>query len=271
MIKVLRFDPARPRPACPAVARSLTRRTAVAQARRDCPYKVADMSLAEWGRKEIMLAENEMPGLMALREKYGRTKPLTGARIAGCLHMTIQTAVLIETLRRAGRRGHLEQLQHLLDAGPRRRRHRQGRHPRLRLEGRDQRGVRLVHRADAVLPRRPAAEHDPRRRRRPDRHGPPEVPRAARRHPRPVGRDDHRRPSPVPDARTRRAEGARDQRQRLGHQEQVRQPLRLPRVAGRRHQAGDRRHDRRQGRRHRRLRRRRQGLCPLRCGRSAPA
>ena len=62
------------------------------------PYKVKDISLAEFGRKEIALAENEMPGLMALREKYGTTKPLTGARIAGCLHMTIQTAVLIETL-----------------------------------------------------------------------------------------------------------------------------------------------------------------------------
>ena len=61
-------------------------------------YKVKDISLAELGRKEIMLAENEMPGLMALRAKYGKTKPLTGARIAGCLHMTIQTAVLIETL-----------------------------------------------------------------------------------------------------------------------------------------------------------------------------
>jgi len=70
----------------------------VAQVDTRLPYKVADMSLAEWGRKEIMLAENEMPGLMALREKYGKTKPLTGARIAGCLHMTIQTAVLIETL-----------------------------------------------------------------------------------------------------------------------------------------------------------------------------
>ena len=62
------------------------------------PYKVADMSLADWGRKEIMLAENEMPGLMALRKKYASKKPLKGARIAGCLHMTIQTAVLIETL-----------------------------------------------------------------------------------------------------------------------------------------------------------------------------
>lgn len=61
-------------------------------------YKVKDISLAEWGRKEIGLAEAEMPGLMALREEYGASKPLKGARIAGCLHMTIQTAVLIETL-----------------------------------------------------------------------------------------------------------------------------------------------------------------------------
>ena len=61
-------------------------------------YKVKDISLAEWGRKEIKLAEAEMPGLMSLREEYGTTKPLAGARIAGCLHMTIQTAVLIETL-----------------------------------------------------------------------------------------------------------------------------------------------------------------------------
>jgi adenosylhomocysteinase len=65
-------------------------------------YKVKDMSLAEWGRKEIKLAEAEMPGLMALRAKYGKEKPLTGARIAGCLHMTIQTAVLIETLKELG-------------------------------------------------------------------------------------------------------------------------------------------------------------------------
>ena len=62
------------------------------------PYKVKDMSLAEWGRKEIRLAEAEMPGLMSIRAEYGKQKPLKGARIAGCLHMTIQTAVLIETL-----------------------------------------------------------------------------------------------------------------------------------------------------------------------------
>jgi len=76
----------------------------VAQVETQLPYKVLDCSeqeferLAEWGRKEIELAENEMPGLMALREKHGAAKPLAGARVAGCLHMTIQTAVLIETL-----------------------------------------------------------------------------------------------------------------------------------------------------------------------------
>ncbi len=61
-------------------------------------YKVADISLADWGRREIAIAETEMPGLMALRDEYGAAKPLAGARIVGCLHMTIQTAVLIETL-----------------------------------------------------------------------------------------------------------------------------------------------------------------------------
>ena len=75
-----------------SVAEKMPNRTAYV------PFKVKDISLAEWGRKEIKLAEAEMPGLMALREKYGTKKPLKGARIAGCLHMTIQTAVLIETL-----------------------------------------------------------------------------------------------------------------------------------------------------------------------------
>jgi len=65
-------------------------------------YKVADIGLAEWGRKELTLAENEMPGLMALRKKYSESKPLKGARISGCLHMTIQTGVLIETLTALG-------------------------------------------------------------------------------------------------------------------------------------------------------------------------
>ena len=65
-------------------------------------YKVKDISLASWGEKEISMAEDEMPGLMAIREEYGNAKPLKGARIAGCLHMTIQTAVLIRTLEKLG-------------------------------------------------------------------------------------------------------------------------------------------------------------------------
>ena len=76
--------------------------TTMPQTKEQLKYKVKDMALADWGRKEIELAEAEMPGLMALREQYGKEKPLKGARIAGCLHMTIQTAVLIETLKELG-------------------------------------------------------------------------------------------------------------------------------------------------------------------------
>ena len=65
-------------------------------------YKIADMSLAEWGHKDIDVSQKEMPGLLAIREKYGDTKPLKGVRIMGSLHMTIQTAVLIETLTHLG-------------------------------------------------------------------------------------------------------------------------------------------------------------------------
>src|SRR6187399_3294349 len=89
-------------PTRPCTISGLPKENTVAQVETRLPYKVADMKLAEWGRKEIMLAENEMPGLMALREKYGKTKPLKGARIAGCLHMTIQTSVLFETLLELG-------------------------------------------------------------------------------------------------------------------------------------------------------------------------
>jgi adenosylhomocysteinase len=74
----------------------------VSQVASRAKFKVADLSLAEWGRKEIEMAEREMPGLMALRKKYGQTKPLAGAHIAGCLHMTVETAVLIETLAELG-------------------------------------------------------------------------------------------------------------------------------------------------------------------------
>ncbi len=105
------------------------------------PYKVKDIGLAELGRKRIMLAENEMPGLMALRKKYGQSKPLAGARIAGCLHMTTETAVLIETLVELGAQVTWS------SCNPRRRgcgRCRSG-NPRLRLEGGIAGRVRLVH------------------------------------------------------------------------------------------------------------------------------
>ncbi len=108
-------------------------------------FKVRDLSLADWGRKEIDIAEHEMPGLMSIREKYAQTKPLKGVRVTGSLHMTIETAVLIETLVDARRVGALGLVQHLLDAGPRRRRDRQDRHAGLRVEGRDARGILGLH------------------------------------------------------------------------------------------------------------------------------
>ena len=75
---------------------------AVLKPQVNAPHIVADLALADWGRKEIKIAETEMPGLMAVREEYGAKQPLKGARIAGSLHMTIQTAVLIETLKALG-------------------------------------------------------------------------------------------------------------------------------------------------------------------------
>ena len=108
-------------------------------ATRTHDFKVADLSLAEFGRKEITLAEHEMPGLMAIRREYAPSQPLRGARITGSLHMTVQTAVLIETLTALGARGHAR--------GP-------AWSARFRVEGRDARGVLAVHRTGAVLARR---------------------------------------------------------------------------------------------------------------------
>ena len=99
----------------------MTAPTLTADVRNGIDFKVADLDLAEFGRKEIRLAEHEMPGLMALRREYSEVAPLKGARISGSLHMTIQTAVLIETLVRSRRRGALGIVQHLLHPGPRRR------------------------------------------------------------------------------------------------------------------------------------------------------
>ena len=138
-------------------------RTSTSSAEGD--FKVADLSQADFGRKEIELAEHEMPGLMALRERYGSTQPLAGARITGSLHMTIQTAVLIETLIALGAEVRwascniFSTQDHAAAAIAARG------HPRVRLEGRDARGVLVVHRAGAALARRWWPQHDPRRRR----------------------------------------------------------------------------------------------------------
>ena len=248
---------------------------------------------------------------MTLRERYADQKPLAGARIMGSLHMTVQTAVLHRDAVPARRRRPLGVVQHLLDAGPRGRgrrrrpprdrRHRRepARHPRLRLEGRDARGVLVVHRRGARMADRPGPDADRRRRRR--RHpAAPQGPRlrqvrragvrrrarlrGVRRHPRPAPqrargrqralraahrrharrlRGDHDgRPPPLPDGRGRHPAVPGDQRQRLRHEVEVRQPLRLPPLAARRPRPRHRRHARRQGRRHLRLRRGRQGLRP---------
>ena len=137
-------------------------------------YKVADLSLAEFGRDEIRLAEHEMPGLMAMRKEYGDSKPLSGARVTGSLHMTIQTAVLIETLGALGAEVRwascniFSTQDHAAAAvvvGPERFARGPAGDPCLRLEGRDARGVLVVHRAGSRLAQR-WTEHDPRRRRR---------------------------------------------------------------------------------------------------------
>ncbi len=136
--------------------------TATAKKPAFTDYIVKDISLAEFGRKEISLAETEMPGLMATREEYGPTQPLKGARIAGSLHMTIQTAVLIETLAALGAdirwvscniystQDHAAAA--IAAAGI----------PRVRGEGRKPHRILGLHRKTVRLARRRHAQHDPR-------------------------------------------------------------------------------------------------------------
>ena len=125
-------------------------------------FKVADLALADFGRTEITLAEHEMPGLMAMRERYSESKPLAGAKIAGSLHMTIQTAVLIETLVALGAEVRwascniFSTQDHAAAAvvvGPNGTVDDPQGVPGLRLEGRDARGVLVVHPADPDLAR----------------------------------------------------------------------------------------------------------------------
>jgi adenosylhomocysteinase len=265
---------------------------------RSCSdHAVADLSLAAWGRKEITIAESEMPALMAIRREYAASQPLKGARITGSLHMTIQTAVLVETLQALGAevrwascnifstqdhaaaalvavgtpvfaykgetlKDYWDYTHRIFEFGPK---GSAAEGPNMILDdGGD--ATLLMHlgkkaeKDASVSPTRAArksASSSP-----PSRPSWPWTPlvqpqeRADHRRDR---RDDHRRAPPEGDVGQGHADVPRHQRQRLGHQEQVRQPLRLPREPGRRHQARHRRDGGRQDRRGRRLRRRGQG------------
>jgi adenosylhomocysteinase len=168
-------------------------------------YKVADIGLAEWGRKEIAIAETEMPGLMSLRREYGEAKPLEGAKIAGCLHMTIQTAVLIETLVHLGAEVRWSSCNI--------------------FSTQDHAAAAIADLGIPVFAWKGETEDE--------YWWCVEQTIVGRdRRARPVGRDDDRRAAPVRDGAGGDAESTRHQRQRLGHQVQIRQSLRLPRVAG---------------------------------------
>ena len=263
-------------------------------------YKVADISLADFGRKEITLAEHEMPGLMAMREEYGESKPLEGARIMGSLHMTVQTAVLIETLVALGAevrwvscnifstqdhaaaaiaaagipvfawKGEtLEEYWWCTEQAlnwpgarrpehdPRRRRRRHDARAQGHRVREGRRGPRSGGRRVRGVPRLPvaAAAHAGR--------GPAALDAYRRGHPGRDRGDHHRCPSPVRDVPAGHAAVPGHQRQRLGHEVEVRQPLRLSPLADRRHQPGHRRDDRRQVGPDPGLRRRGQGLRPV--------
>jgi hypothetical protein len=221
-------------------SRSLTVSDAVTQTQ---DYVIADLGLADWGRKEIRIAETEMPGLMAIREEFAAARPLQGARITGSLHMTIQTAVLIETLTPRCR-GALGFVQHLLDPGSRRRGHRRRRRRGLCRQGRVAAGLLGLHPPHFRMAGCGLQQHDPRRWRRRDAAAAPRCAgrkrRFGARQPDFRGRDDplrgdqgqagqrpdlvlaapgsgqggdrgnhHRRASPVPDARQGRTQVSR--------------------------------------------------------------
>ena len=150
-----------------------TEQRLTADVRNGIDFKVADLSLAEFGRKEIRLAEHEMPGLMALRREYADVAPLKGARISGSLHMTVQTAVLIETLVSLGAEVRwascniFSTQDHAAAAtvvGPHGTPEEPKGVPVFAWKGETPRGVLVGRRADADLARR-AGQHDPRRRR----------------------------------------------------------------------------------------------------------
>ena len=131
-------------------------------------YVIADITLADWGRKEINIAETEMPGLMAIREEFAKTQPLKGARITGSLHMTIQTAVLIETLQALGAQVRWASCNIFSTQDHAAAAIAVKRHAGVRRQGRDAQGLLGLHPPDLRVARvcRCAGQHDPRRRRR---------------------------------------------------------------------------------------------------------
>ena len=270
-------------------------------------YAVADIKLADYGRKEIDIAETEMPGLMATRAEFGAAQPLKGARIAGSLHMTIQTAVLIETLKALGAdvrwascniystQDHAaaaiaaagtpvfaikgESLKDYWDYTHRIFEWADGGTPNMILDdGGD--ATLLIHLGPRAEKGDTAFLDKPPQRGRgsplrgdqgaAEEQSPAGTTRNAEVDPRRHRGDHDRRAPPLPDGQGRQAAVAGDQRQRQRHQVEVRQPLWLPRIAGRRHPPRHRRDDGRQGRDGRGLRRRRQGLGRLAAQRRLP-
>ncbi len=146
-------------------------------------YNVADLALAEFGRKEIAIAETEMPGLMAIREEFAPTQPLRGACIAGSLHMTIQTAVLIETLQALGAEVRWASCNIFSTQDHAAAAIASGRHGGVRLEGRVAQRLLGIHASHLRVAERRPRQHDPRRRRRCDAAAAPRRarPRATRR------------------------------------------------------------------------------------------
>ncbi len=273
---------------------------------RVADYVVKDISLSDWGRKEIAIAETEMPGLMATREEFGAKQPLKGARIAGSLHMTIQTAVLIETLAALGAdirwascniystQDHAaaaiaaagipvfafkgESLKEYWDFTRRILEWGDGGTPNLILDdGGD--ATLLVHlglraeKGDTAFLEKAGSEEEEvlfaliKR----TLEGEARLVRRARQeHQGRLRGDDDGRAPPLRDAEEGHAAVPGDQRQRLGDQVEVRQPLRLPRKPRRRHPPRHRRDDGRQGGDGRGLRRRGQGLGRLAAQRRLP-
>jgi hypothetical protein len=201
-------------------------------------YKVADMSLAPWGRRETFIAESEMPALMGLRRKYAAEQPLKGAKILGCIHMTIQTAVLIETLVALGAEVRWSSCNifstqdqaaaAIAAAGI----------PVFAWKGETEEEYewcleQTILKDGAAM----GCQHDPRRRRRPDRAVAQKYPAMLIEDPWRDRRNHHRRTPSAGHAGQGRADDPGDQRERLGDQEQKRQQVRLPSQPERCHQA----------------------------------